>query len=218
MEMSMVYSLLQPFIPKLLRRVGGIEGLENLPEHGPLIVASNHVSYLEPALLSLLVIQKTDQTVFSIAKIGVWKLFHALGLAGYIGLIPVDPKNKSASIDLCLAKLHDGFPVLIFPEGHRNFEQVLQKGKTGTARLALLSGVPVIPAGYIGPRGGSVVETVRHLTQYGDQIRIRFGTPLHFSRVPAEQLTYEQLQITTGTIMRAIAELSTMPYPYEKEK
>lgn len=211
----MAYSFVKPFIPKILRKVGSIEGLENLPERGPFIVASNHVSYLEPVLLSLLVIQKTSQPIFSMAKIGVWKFFHTLGLAGYMGLVPVNPRNKGTSIDRCIAKLNKGFPVLIFPEGHRNYENVLQKGKTGAARLALLSGAPVIPVGYTGPKGGSAIETVRHLTRRGKQICIRVGKPLHFSRVPAKQLTYEQLQNATRTIMRAIAELAHMPYPYQ---
>ncbi len=210
----MAYSLLKPFIPKVLGKVGTIEGTENLPMHGPFLVASNHVSYLEPALLSLLVIQRTNQPVFSMAKIGVWKLFRILGLAGTMGLVPVDPKNKAAAIDACLVKLNEGFPALIFPEGHRNYADVLQKGRTGAARLALLSGAPVIPVGYVGPRGGSAIETVRHLTRRGNQIHIRIGTPLRFSKVPAEQLTYEQLQQTTIAIMRALAELSHMPYPH----
>lgn len=208
----MKHKTVLPLLRSLLAKVGSIDGAENIPDHGPFILASNHVSYLEPALLSFLAVERTQSSIYSIAKKPIWKLFRMLGLADWMGLVPVDPEDKNKCIDLCVEKLNAGFPVLIFPEGHRNYAEELQRGKTGVARLALRTGVPVIPIGYIGPKGGSATGTLGHLFKRGKQIHIHVGKPLTFSKM--EQLTPERLHSTTDEIMRSIAQLSQKAYPY----
>lgn len=208
----MAYPVLRrTFFPLVTRAVRTVEGEEHIPRHGPFIVAANHVSYVEPAVLSALVILRTQQKVYALTKESIWKIFHALRLADWFGMVRVDPHHRDQCLSACLAELQSGNPVLIFPEGTRNPGPALQRGKTGVARLALLSGAPVIPVGYEGPPGMTTLEAVRNTLFRPPSIRIRIGAPLHFQSVPTIT-SHAQLEQVTTTIMETLAQLCGKPY------
>jgi 1-acyl-sn-glycerol-3-phosphate acyltransferase len=128
-----------------------IEGERHVPIDGPVILASNHVSYLDPLVLGLLA-DRRERRVRFLAKA---ELFDKPGLGWAlreIGQIPVQRNTDDAasSLDAAVAALRDDQCVTVFPEGTISLDLEPMAGKTGTARLAAASGVPVTPVGLWG--------------------------------------------------------------------
>jgi len=128
-----------------------IEGVERIPESGPAIVASNHVSYLDPLALAY-VADRRHRRVRFLAK---RELFAKRGLGALLRgahQIPVDrgTAHAAASLDGAVAALAQGECVAVFPEGTISLDLEPMAGKSGTARLAAESGVAVTPVGLWG--------------------------------------------------------------------
>jgi 1-acyl-sn-glycerol-3-phosphate acyltransferase len=128
-----------------------LEGLEHIPRAGAVILASNHVSYLDPLVLAYVATKRGRRTRF-LAKD---ELFAKKGLGSVLrGLrqIPVSRGTSSAAGSLLLAEdaLRGGECVAVFPEGTISLDLEPMAGKTGTARLAAATGVPVVPVGLWG--------------------------------------------------------------------
>lgn len=211
----MAYALFRTTLtPWMLHRLGALEGVEHIPRTGPFIVAANHVSYIEPALVGALINWRTTQKVFSPTKESIYSIFRAFHLTNYLGMVLVPEADKSRVVGNCLVKLHEGFPVMIFPEGTRSPSGIMSEARTGAARLALLSGAPVIPIGYQGPPGRTMVEATRNILLRAKESRIRVGAPLTFSANGSTPITKELLTETTRTIMHAVAALAGTTYPY----
>ena len=151
--MDLLYSLAKGvFWPGL--RYGlrwDIEGLEHLPARGPVILASNHVSYLDPLTLAY-VADRHHRRLRFLAKA---ELFDKRGLGTLlrgIEQIPVQRGSSNAATALAPAvdALRRGECVAVFPEGTISLDLEPMTGKSGTARLARESGVPVTPVGLWG--------------------------------------------------------------------
>ena len=175
------YVLLGPWLRLIFRPE--VEGREYLPREGPAILASNHLSFSDSIFMPLMVKRK----VTFVAK---QEYFTGKGLKGFLtrmffvgaGTIPVDRsggKAAQAAIDTGLRVLREGKLFGIYPEGTRSPDGRLHRGKTGVARLALMSGAPVIPVAMLNADEiqpiGKIIPRVR-------RVRIRFGPPLDFSR------------------------------------
>lgn len=122
-----------------------------IPRHGPAIVASNHSGYLDPLCLAY-VIDRQDRKTRFLAKAELYQK-RGLGWAlGQLGQIPVHRGSGDAarSLEHAVAALEAGEVVAIFPEGTISLDLDPMAGKTGTARLACLTGVPVTPVGMWG--------------------------------------------------------------------
>jgi 1-acyl-sn-glycerol-3-phosphate acyltransferase len=127
------------------------EGLERIPAHGPAILASNHVSYLDPLVLALAADRRHRRVRF-LAKA---ELFRKQPLAGFLRAarqIPVarGTADAAASLDAAVGALGTGECVVVFPEGTISLDLEPMAGRTGTARLAAASGVAVTPVGTWG--------------------------------------------------------------------
>jgi 1-acyl-sn-glycerol-3-phosphate acyltransferase len=128
-----------------------IEGAQTIPAHGPVILASNHVSYLDPLVLAYLGDRRHRRVRF-LAKA---ELFGK-GLLGpmlrAMHQIPVKrgTADAASSLDAAVAALGQGECVTVFPEGTISLDLEPMVGKSGTARLAQQSGVPVTPVGLWG--------------------------------------------------------------------
>jgi 1-acyl-sn-glycerol-3-phosphate acyltransferase len=128
-----------------------IEGAQTVPVRGPAILASNHVSYLDPLVLAYLADRRHRKVRF-LAKA---ELFEK-GLLGPLlrgaHQIPVKrgTSDASASLDAAVEALNRGECVTVFPEGTISLDLEPMVGKSGTARLAQASGVPVTPVGLWG--------------------------------------------------------------------
>ena len=128
-----------------------IEGAHRLPTFGPVVLASNHISYLDPLLLAYLADCRHRRVRF-LAKA---ELFDKRGLAWAlrrIKQIPVQRNTADAasSLDAAVAALRAGECVTVFPEGTISLDLEPMAARTGTARLAAQSGIPVTPVGLWG--------------------------------------------------------------------
>ncbi len=128
-----------------------IEGGDRIPEQGPVLLAGNHVSYLDPLTLAW-VADRRNRRVRFLAKA---ELFEKKGLGfllRQIKQIEVDRGSRSAasSLDSALGALDRGECVTVFPEGTISLDLDPMAGKSGAARLAKASGVPITPVGLWG--------------------------------------------------------------------
>lgn len=128
-----------------------VEGAHTIPVHGPVILASNHVSYLDPLVLGFLADRRHRRVRF-LAKA---ELFDKQPLATLLrqgGQIPVLRGSTSAagSLDAAVDGLRRGECLAVFPEGTISLDLEPMVGKSGTARLAAITGVPVWPVGLWG--------------------------------------------------------------------
>lgn len=210
----MLYEVAHTVVPpvaKLLWRPR-IEGLAHLPEHGPVIVASNHLSFADSMIIPIV----SPRKVVFLAK---ESYFTGTGVKGAlvrgwfegIGMVPVDRDDtRSAlnSLDIALEVLGRGEAFGIYPEGARSRDGRLYRGRTGVAHLALTSGAPIVPVGLIGTdRLQPVGATVPRLAR----VTIRFGAPIRpgsrFDGMPSGAAR----RALTDEVMAAIGRLSEQP-------
>ena len=128
-----------------------IEGGHRIPVRGPVLIASNHVSYLDPLVVAYLADRRHRRVRF-LAKA---ELFDKRGfgpLLRQIHQIPVQRDSSSAagSLEYAVEALRRGECVAVFPEGTISLDLEPMMGKSGTARLAAATGVPVTPVGLWG--------------------------------------------------------------------
>ena len=128
-----------------------IEGAHLIPPRGPVILASNHTSYLDPFALAYVADQRHRRVRFLTKA----ELFEKRGLGPLLRdmkQIPVLRNTASAAgaLDAAVAAIGRGECVAIFPEGTISLDLEPMEGKSGTARLAAVTGVPVTPVGLWG--------------------------------------------------------------------
>ena len=173
------------FMGPLLSLLGRpkVEGLEHVPHSGPMILASNHLAVADSFYLPLVV----SRRITFLAKA---EYFTGTGLKGWFqrwfytvaGQVPIDRTDAdSAQSALTTAEriLEEGKLLGMYPEGTRSPDGRLYKGKTGLARLALQSGVQVIPVAMIGT---DVVNPPGSKMWRFGRVQVKFGKPMDFSR------------------------------------
>ena len=151
-------------------------GREHIPKRGPVIIASNHRSFLDPFVIACM----ARRPMYYVAKKEIFQYNRLLAWAlGALGAFPVDRGGGDAAfIDTAKAILARSDIVLIFPEGTRTRPGALGKPKRGVGRLALETGVPVVPVAVIG------TEAIRRGWRLRPhQVRIRAGRALRFPQV-----------------------------------
>ena len=207
----MLYGVMHAVVPPLARAVWRpvVEGLDNVPLTGPVIVASNHLSFADSVVIPIV----TPREVVFLAKADY---FTGTGLKGRatrawfegLGMIPVDrddTKAAIASLDIALEVLGRGEAFGIYPEGTRSRDGRLYRGRTGVGHLALTSGAPVVP---VGLEGTQDLQPVGSRLPRLAKVTIRFGEPLSFAGrfdgVPAGRARRE----ITDEVMAAIQRLS----------
>ncbi|OBI75600.1 lysophospholipid acyltransferase family protein [Mycobacterium asiaticum] len=175
------YVLLGPLLSLLGRPK--VEGLHHVPSSGPVILASNHLAVMDSFFLPLVVRRR-------ITFLAKSEYFTGTGVKGWfnrwfytaVGQVPIDRTDSEAAqaaLETAKQVLAQGKLLGMYPEGTRSPDGRLYKGKTGLARLALQTGVPVIPVAMIGtnkvnPPGTSMLRFGR--------VTVRFGKPMDFSR------------------------------------
>lgn len=191
-----------------------IEGVENVPLTGSVILAANHVSYIDPPLIGAALLRPiyflARSTLFSNPLMG-WliRTLHAL---------PVDRDGGAGSgLKAVLDLLKQGDGIILFPEGTRSVDGAIQKARAGIGLTVIKSKAPVVPVRLVG-----VHETwPRHqkLPRPGP-IVILFGKPLDFSALSVEAETCDRIRLkaiyqqVSDEIMNAIATLApSNPWP-----
>ena len=189
------------------------EGAENVPEDGPVILASNHLSYSDWLFMPLVI----PRRVTFVAKA---EYFEGRGVKGWLqrtffsgaGQVPIDRASGKAAegaMRTGLRILQSGGLFGIYPEGTRSPDGRLYRGRTGVARLALESKVPVVPVAVIGT---DVLAPPGRVWGHYHRPRVRFGRPLDFSRYEGMESDRYILRAVTDEIMYAIMELSGQEY------
>jgi len=177
-----------------------ITGAENVPVSGAVLLASNHISVLDPLIVS----------------VGFWRptrfmakeeLFRHPLFAWYISHLNAFPVKRGAAdraaIKYCLDSLEQGWALAMFPEGTRSDTGELREAEMGVGMIACRSGVPVIPVYLTGanrvlPKGGGFRLA---------QITVAYGKPLHFQNPEGKRAGREEYEDAARQVMAAIAAL-----------
>jgi 1-acyl-sn-glycerol-3-phosphate acyltransferase len=190
-----------------------IEGAEHVPVAGAAIVASNHLSVADSWVLPLV----APRPIAFLAKA---EYFTGRGLKGRarrslftaLDAIPVERGNGRAALvalDAAERVLGNGQLFGIYPEGTRSPDGRLHRGRVGVARLALRTGVPVIP---VGLAGTDRVQPVGARVPHVAKVTIRFGTPLIFTKYRDMERNRTVQRAVVDEIMREICTLSGQEY------
>lgn len=181
-------------ICRLLLRME-VRGRRNVPPDGPLIVACNHVSYVDPVALGVAL----PRPIAYMAKVELFRIPLLGPLIAALGAYPVDRgKGDVAAIRNSLQQLRNGWAIGIFPEGTRNLAGDAPI-HTGVALLASLSGAPVLPAYVLGG------ERAKRL----GKLKVAFGEPVTVKSAAGGKASREDLANWADEIMtrsRALGE------------
>src|SRR3954466_6910279 len=156
-----------------------VEGKEHLPEKGPVILASNHRSFLDSIFIPLVIRRR----VTFVAKAEYFDDKRVAWFFRGVGQIPIRREGGSASeraLQSATEVLQAGGVFGIYPEGTRTRDGRLHRGHTGVARLALRTGAPIIPVGLVGTDEGQPVDS--KLPKLFRHVRICFGEPIELGR------------------------------------
>ncbi len=173
-------AILQPFFLVYFRmqRIGR----EHIPASGPVIIASNHRSFMDPFVIGMMLRRPT----YFVAKTELFHNRFVAWLLSSLGAFPVERgRGDSDAMTTARQILERGDVVVIFPEGTRTRPGALGTPKRGVGRLALETGAPVVPIALIG------TEAIRRGWRIRPhKVRIRAGRPLRFPQVdePSPQL------------------------------
>jgi 1-acyl-sn-glycerol-3-phosphate acyltransferase len=206
-----IYEVLHPTAPPILKLIWRprVVGLERVPKSGGVILASNHLSFVDSVVIPAIVPRK----VVFLAKSDY---FTQPGVKGFLqrawfeglGMLPVDRDNTQAaidSLDTALEVLGRGEAFGIYPEGSRSRDGRLYRGRTGVAHLALTAGVPVVP---VGLQGTERIQPVGSTYPKLAKVNVAFGEPLDFTgRADGVPLGRARREVT-DEIMAAIQVLS----------
>jgi len=187
-----------------------VEGRENVPTSGPVILAPNHVTFLDSMFLPL-VLRRRVTFVAKAEYFDSWKTAWFFRAAGQI---PMRREGGSAS-ERALAAARDvlvaGKVLGIYPEGTRSPDGRLYRGHTGVARLALGCGAPVIPVGLVGT--ARVQRPGSNLPRPFKKVTVRFGPPLDLGRQRGDAAADPLAQrLVTDELMFEIRSLSGQEY------
>jgi 1-acyl-sn-glycerol-3-phosphate acyltransferase len=186
-----------------------VEGRDNVPKRGPVILAANHRSFLDSIFIPLVV----HRRVTFVAKAEYFDDPKTAWFFRGVGQIPIRREGGSAS-ERALASATDvlkaGQVFAIYPEGTRTRDGLMHRGHTGVARLALRCGAPIVPVGLVGtddvqPIDSKMPKLNRHIT-------IRFGEPIDPARYAGRENDRLALRELTDELMYEICQLSGYEY------
>jgi 1-acyl-sn-glycerol-3-phosphate acyltransferase len=189
-------------------------GRRNLPRRGPVILASNHLSFSDHFFGPLPLPRK----VVFLAKAEYFTGKGVKGLASRaffsgVGQIPIDRTGGEASeraLRSGLRVLAEGRVLGIYPEGTRSPDGRLYRGRTGVARLALESRAPVVPCAMMNTF--EFLPSGSHNPRFSVRPGAIFGKPMEFSRYYGREKDREALRAVTDEIIAEIAKLSGQEY------
>ena len=203
----MVYWILKVVLTPLLRCLYRLDvrGTENIPAHGPVIVASNHQSFIDSIFIPLVVRRR----VTFVAKAEYFENPRTSWFFRAVGQIPVK-RGDGSTVDRMLASAREvldaGGVLGIYPEGTRTPDGRLYRGHTGVARLALVCRATVVPVALAGTAAIQPVGAMRPLIFR--KVSVRIGAPLTWSYCADETEHPAALRKVTNEVMAAIAAIS----------
>jgi 1-acyl-sn-glycerol-3-phosphate acyltransferase len=187
-----------------------VTGLRHVPTSGPVIIASNHLSFSDSIFMPLVVPRK----VTFLAKS---EYFTSPGIKGFIkkltfialGQVPVDRsggKRSEAALLTGLRVLNEGSCIGIYPEGTRSPDGRLYKGRTGIARMAIESGAAVVPVAMFNT---AEIQPTGQVVPKVQRVEMIFAEPMYFTGDSTDPAV---LREATNKIMDVIAAMSGQIY------
>ncbi len=181
-----------------------------MPGRGPVIIASNHLSFSDSIFMPLVVPRKVtflakSEYFTSPGPKGLLKKLTFIAL----GQVPVDRsggRRSEAALLTGLKLLAEGDCLGIYPEGTRSPDGRLYKGRTGIARLAIESGAPVIP---VAMSNTDKIQPTGKLIPNLHRVGMIFGEPMYFA---GDSTDLQYLRVVTDQIMNKIQEMSGQVY------
>lgn len=200
---AMLYRLSIFILSVFFRFTGGVTliGTENIPRTGGVILAANHISYLDPPVVGCYLKRQVHymakEELFRSPLLGAWMR--------WVGTFPVrrgtaDRKALKHAIDLLIR----GKVICIFPEGTRSPDGKLQAPELGIGLIALKSGAPIVPAAIIGTDKVLPPHSTR---LYRHRVKVVYGRPLTFPIHHQGTETRRSLEDVGQSTMSAISEL-----------
>lgn len=192
----MIYSIVKNFL-KLLFMIFlrmKVDGTENIPKDGPLVIASNHLSLLDPPVLGTAATRKVHFMAKQELFVPVLGTIYRL-----LGAFPVRRGGADrAAIKQGIDILQSGKVLAIFPEGTRSKTGKLGKAEPGALMMASKARAAIVPACVIG-------TDFRRQGRIWPLVTVRFGEPIYF---PADAVVNKELlQNMTNELMSRIAQL-----------
>ncbi|MBM3833028.1 MAG: 1-acyl-sn-glycerol-3-phosphate acyltransferase [Verrucomicrobia bacterium] len=180
---------------------------ERVPTRGPVILAANHASYLDPPLAGCGV----SRPINFLARESLFR-FPVMGsLLRSWRTVPVDRDRGSASgLRVILDRLHEGNAIILFPEGTRTRNGQLQTARSGIGLVVVKSSAPVVPVRVFGTFEAYGRE---RLVPKPLSVAVKYGKPLMFFELRAEAATCSKARLkeiyqqVTDEMMAAIAAL-----------
>lgn len=193
-----------------------VEGLERVPGSGPVILAGNHLTFIDSVILPLVSRRQVcfigkDVYVTGRSLKGRLMAWFFTG----VGMIPVDRDGGHGGVAALMTGrrvLEEGRVFGIYPEGTRSPDGRLYRGRTGIARLTLMTGAPVVPFAVIGTDRVQPGGTGMPRIGGGRRITVRFGEPLDFSRYAGMDRDRYVLRAVTDEVMAEVMRLSGQEY------
>ena len=187
-----------------------VKGLRNVPGKGPVIIASNHLSFSDSIFMPLVVPRKVtflakSEYFTSPGPKGLLKKLTFIAL----GQVPVDRsggRRSEAALLTGLKILAEGNCLGIYPEGTRSPDGRLYKGRTGIARLAIESGAPIIP---VAMSNTDKIQPTGKIIPNLHRVGMIFGEPMYFE---GDSTDLQYLRVVTDQIMKKIQEMSGQEY------
>lgn len=194
-------------------------GFRNLPKKGPFIIASKHIGSLDGFFIIAAITSKLNKKLHFIASIKPWGRIWKYHIAQkWGGAIHFDKNNRAQCLVEAREYLEKGEIVGLFPEGYLDEYAVNHKPRTGAARLALWTKVPIVP---VGLKYKITVENdVPVLYQFWKSVInsfknphslvINFGKPFELSEYYEKEITKEILVEATDKIINKIEALTNI--------
>ncbi len=192
-----------------------VEGRENIPKHGAVVLAANHQSFCDSFFIPLVVRRK----VTFLAKAEYFDSWKTAWFFRAAGQIPIHRGGGSASeraLETARAEvLGKGHVLGLYPEGTRTVDENVHKGRTGVTRLSRECGVSIIPVGVIGTVAVQPVNS--NFLHPFKTVTIRFGKPMQMDPPenpddPLEGHDHTECRTFTDRLMHEIARLSERSY------
>ncbi len=180
---------------------------ERVPKQGPVILASNHASFLDPPLVGA----GLNRDINYLARETLFRFPGVGWLLRSWNSVPVDREGGGAKgLKAILDRLLQGGAIILFPEGTRTRDGKLQPARQGIGLTVIKSAAPVVPVRVFG----TFKAFGRHMRfPYPSHVAVKYGRPLDFGRLRAEAKTCSKARLkeiyqeVADEIMRAIAKL-----------
>ena len=186
-----------------------VEGVDHVPDRGPMILAANHRSFMDSIFLAL----TSPRPISFLAKAEYFDsgltrwLFNATGQIPVRRGSPAGARRALAAASEVLA--HDG-AVGTYPEGTRSRDGMLHRGRRGPALLALDCAAPIVPVGLVGTE--AVQQPSQRMPRPFKTVQVRYGQPIGVCTDPNGDSRAARSRTVTNVVMHDIAALCGQPY------